>query len=83
MSPDGCPVYREVWKKLSDSEARGADGRGDSTGRAQGTKDKDGDTVAAAWMKGVLKERPCWGRTQEAREAQCFSDILPGAHRWP
>jgi hypothetical protein len=39
--------------------------------------------VAAAWMKGVLKERPCWGRTQEAREAQCFSDILPGAHRWP
>lgn len=39
---------------------RGADGPGDSTGAAQGAKDKDGDTVAAAWMKGMPKERPCW-----------------------
>lgn len=51
------------------SEAGGADGLGHSTGGAQGAKDKDGDTVAAAWMKGVPKERPCWGRTQEAGEA--------------
>lgn len=48
MSPDECPIYQGVWKKPSDSEAGGADGLGEPAGGAQGTKDKDGDTVAAA-----------------------------------
>lgn len=78
MPPDGCPIYQGVWEEPPDSEAGGAGGRG------TGNKGEDGDTVAAAWMKGVPKERPCWGRTQETREVQRFSDRLPGAaHRWP